>query len=128
MLGVNICVLLGLFAFELGTKYIAAFFIMIFTANYINFLGFNILVRNLRTPEGKYLKVRTNPYFITMNLLYFIIACLSFTAKFGPFCKATNMYPYVLSFAELLLVVNAIYHHYLHYKKYFLQWEDHPEV
>lgn len=120
MLICNIVVLLGMFFFEIGTKYIAAFFLMIFTANYINFLGFNILTRNLRTPEGKYIKKKTNIFYITMNVLYLIVAGLSFIEHFGPWCTGKKVYPPVLSFAEFLLVINALYHHYLHYNKYFL--------
>ena len=127
MLCVNISVLVGMFFFEIGTKYIAAFFVMIFAANYINFLGFNILTRNLRTPEGKYVKQKTNPYFITMNVLYVIVAGLCFVEYFGPWCTGKKMYPPVLSFAELLLIINAVYHNYLHYNNYFLQWEENPE-
>jgi hypothetical protein len=128
MLVVDILVLIGLVVFELGVKYIAVFFAMIFIANYINFLGFNILVRNLNTPEGKELKNRTNPFFITMNLLYIIVACLSFTVTFGPVCKKQKLYPMILSFVELLLVINAVYHIFMHYKKYYLRWEANERV
>lgn len=99
LLIINIIVLIGMFFFEIGTKFIAAFFLMIYIANYINFLGFNFLTRNLRTPEGKYLKKKMNPYFITMNVLYIIVAGLSFVEYFGPWCTGKKVYPPVLSFA-----------------------------
>jgi len=51
MLVINIFVLLGLLAFEFGTKYIFGFFALVLLANYCNFLGFMIMVRGIKTPE-----------------------------------------------------------------------------
>jgi len=51
MLVINIFVLLGLLAFEFGTKYIFGYFALVLLANYCNFLGFMIMVRGIKTPE-----------------------------------------------------------------------------
>jgi len=58
------------------------------TANYINFLAYNVLIRNLKTEEGHLLKVRTNTYFFVMNGLYVLNFLLSFTEFYGPYCKS----------------------------------------
>jgi hypothetical protein len=100
MLFVNILVLIGFFVFHLCTKYIIGFFVMILTANYINFLGFNILARNLKTPEGPDLKRRTNPFFYLMNVLYpLVILLVAFSPLFAPRCTATKVYPTALTLA-----------------------------
>ena len=86
MMTVNIIILCAVIAFDLGTKYIAGFYILVFFSNFINFLGFNYLVRKLRTPERKLLRKRTNLYFLIMNILYMICFVMTLTAEFGPWC------------------------------------------
>lgn len=87
MMTVNIILLCSVIAFDLGTKYIAGFYILVFFSNFINFLGFNHLVRKLRTPERKLLRKRTNLYFLIMNILYIICFVMTLTAEFGPWCS-----------------------------------------
>lgn len=129
MLVLNIIILLGMIAFETGRQFIFAFFFLIYFANYINFLGFNYMVRHLKTPEGPQLKKNTNPYFIVMNILYLFVFAMGFTARFGPFCeKGGKLYPPCLNFAAYLFVINATYHCYLHYRGYYLKWEADEKV
>lgn len=82
----NIVILLVLVVYDFGAKYIAVFFAMVFFQNYINFLGFNYLVRKLRTPERKLLRKKTNLYFLTMNMLYFANFFLAFSETYGAYC------------------------------------------
>lgn len=128
MLCFNIIVMVGLFCFEFGNKYIFAYFIMISILNYINFIGCNMLMRRLPTPEGDMLNKKTTPYFICMNIGYVLVLIVALIpAPFGPFCLANALYPYCFTCIEGLLIVNAIAHHYMHYKKYWLKWEESPE-
>lgn len=89
MMTVNIILLCAVIAFDLGTKYIAGFYILVFFSNFINFLGFNYLVRKLRTPERKLLRKRTNLYFLIMNILYIVCFVMTLTNEFGPWCTPT---------------------------------------
>mgnify|MGYP006950333322 CR=1 FL=1 len=68
----NILILIGVLIFDLTTQYIFAFFLLIFTANYINFLGYNVLIRRLKTDEGPMLKQLTDRYFYAMNVVYLV--------------------------------------------------------
>lgn len=128
MLCVNIAMLLGLFCFEFSTHWIWGYLTMIYIANYINFIGFNMLLRRLPTAEGPILKRNTNTFFIIMNILYILVFILAWTPKYGPFCTSVALYPPVFTFVESLLVMNAMFHHYMHCQKYWLKWEDCPEV
>jgi hypothetical protein len=128
MLCFNIITMIGLFCFEFGTKYIFAYFCMIYILNYINFVGCNMLMRRLPTAEGPMLAKKTNVYFYTMNVLYIVILILVAIPGVGPFCKANAIYPYVFTCLESLTLINAAAHHYMHYKKYWLKWENSPEV
>ncbi len=89
MMTVNIILLCAVIAFDLGTKYIAGFYLLVFFSNFINFLGFNYLVRKLRTPERKLLRKRTNLYFLIMNMLYMICFVMTLTSEYGPWCTPT---------------------------------------
>jgi hypothetical protein len=128
LLCLNVIMILGLFAWEVGTKFIWGFFIMMYMSNYINFMGFYMVIYQLRTPEKHALVKRTRLYLILMNVAYGIIAVASFTPWFGPFCTSKKLYPPVLSWSEILQVINVIYHWYLHCNKYFLKWEEHPKI
>lgn len=86
MMSVNIIILLALVFFDVGAKYIAGFYLIVFFQNYINFLGFNYLVRKLRTPERKLLRKKTNLYFLVMNMLYLVNFIMTFTVNYGPWC------------------------------------------
>lgn len=88
-----IIILMSLIAFDLGTKYIWGFYLLVFFSNYINFLGLNYLVRKLNSPERKILRRRTNFYFMLMNLLYMFNFVMTFTESFGPWCTKTHLYP-----------------------------------
>jgi len=95
----------------------------VYTANYTNFIGYNILIRNIKTEEGPLLKRRTNVFFITMNLIYFLNFVLAFTEFFGPWCTPTNLYPPCMTIAATLYWANYFYHRYLHKNRYFLKWD-----
>jgi hypothetical protein len=128
LLSANICVLIGMFFFEICTKYIPIFFVLILFANYINFSSFNLLLRHFRSPERAALQKRTKPFFIIINLGYLFCIALAFTETYGPRCKQPgSMYPECLTLAEILLVLNAMYHVYLYCQDYYLQWEEHPK-
>lgn len=128
MMMANMIILLAMVFFDFGAKYIAGFYAIVFAQNYINFLGFNYLVRKLRTPERKLLRKKTNFYFLVMNLLYFTCFLMSFSSKYGPWCTDSILYPPVMNFTAVLFVFNAVFHFYMHYNKYWLQWEDHPKL
>jgi hypothetical protein len=123
-----IIILVSLIAFDLGTKYIWGFYLLVFFSNYINFLGLNYLVRKLNSPERKILRRRTNFYFMLMNLLYMFNFVMTFTETFGPWCTKTHLYPEVMSYSSWLFVINFFFHCYMHYQNYWLRWEEHPRM
>ena len=51
MLLLNILIMAGIMGFEYGNPFIWAFWILNFVANYINFIGFMLMIRNIQTPE-----------------------------------------------------------------------------
>ena len=112
-------------AFDLGTKYIFAFFFMCFAANYLNFFGFTYLLRNLNSPEAKTLREKTHGYWYIMNTLYIVVLVLSivFLGWLGPKCKPRKIYPPCMNFASMLFIANSIYHYMIHKKGYWLKWE-----
>lgn len=110
--------------FDLTVQYIFAFFLMIYLANYINFLGYNVLIRRIKTQEGPMLKQRTNIYFYVMNGLYVANLLLAVTDWYGPWCNQDWLYPLCLHSAALLYVANFVYHLYLNKNDYFLKWEN----
>lgn len=130
MLIVNIVVLLGLLAFEFGTEYIAGFWIMILASNYLNFIGFTMLLRHLPTPERHVLRKKTNIYLVVMNLLYIVLLSMFFFHDFGPWCDSAHLYPQAMYYLQYVFALNAIFHYYLHFGKprYGLLWEESPEV
>ena len=128
MFGCLIIILFAIIAFDVGTKYIAAFFILSFVTNFINFLGMSYLVRKLKTPERKLLRRKTNFYFLVMNVLYIVCFVMSLTNEFGPWCTNTKLYPPVMNYATVLFFMNAAFHSFMHYKKYWLRWEKHPRL
>lgn len=123
-----ITVLIGLLAFEFGKQYIFAFFILFAAANFLNFTAFMVMLRHLRTPERAEMKKHTNAYLIVMILLYVAICVFCCFRMFGPFCLSHSLYPPVMSMLAAMYVINAIFHHVMHWNHYFLKWEEHPEV
>lgn len=101
---------------------------MIYLANYINFLGYNVLVRRIKTQEGPLLKQKTNLYFYCMNALYVANLLLAATDWYGPWCSAEWLYPLCLHSAALLYVANYVYHLYLNKNDYFLKWENYDAL
>lgn len=130
MLVLYIIVLLGLLAFEFGTEYIAGFWIMILVSNYINFMGFTMLLRHLPTPERHVLRRKTNVYMVLMNCVYVLLLAMFFFHKLGPWCDSENLYPHAMYFLQYIFVINAVFHWVLHCGKpaYGLKWEENPEV
>ena len=92
-----IIVLLGLLAFEFGKAYIFAFFILFAAANFLNFVGFMVMLRHLKTPERHDMRKHTNAYLIVMILLYVAICIFCCFRMFGPFCLSHSLYPPVMS-------------------------------
>ena len=119
----NILILIGVLIFDLTTQYIFAFFLLIFTANYINFLGYNVLIRRLKTDEGPILKQLTDKYFYSMNALYILNLGAAYSEWFGPWCTPKWLYPACLTACAGLYVINYLYHLYLAKNNYFLKWE-----
>jgi hypothetical protein len=112
----------GVVLFDMTVQYIFVFFLLVYCANYINFLAYNVLIRNVKTAEGPHLKLRTNPYFITMNVVYVVNAALAATEWYGPWCNI-NLYPPCMSVAAGLYWANYFYHLYLNKHDYFLAWD-----
>ena len=123
-----IIILIALICFDLGTKYIAGFYILVFFSNFINFLGLNYLVRNLKSPERKLLRRKTNFYFMVMNVLYMMNFVMTFTAGYGPWCNSERLYPAVMNYSAWLFVINFVFHCYMHKNNYWLRWEEHPRM
>lgn len=102
----------GVVLFDMTVQYIFAFFLLVYCANYINFLAYNVLIRNVKTEEGPKLKLLTNPYFITMNVVYVLNAALALTEWYGPWCDI-HIYPPCMTVAAALYWANYFYHLYL---------------
>ena len=98
---------------------------LIFCANYINFMGFQIILRNLPGAAGRRLKKRTQWYFVGMNCLYALTLLLAFVPRFGPTCTADKMYPPVMNWTSCLFIVNYIFHLVINCNKgYYLEYQD----
>lgn len=126
--GSFIVILLALVAFDLGTKYIAGFYILVFFSNFINFWTLNYLVRKLNSPERKFLRRKTNFYFLLMNLLYMVNLVMTFTETYGPWCTSLHLYPSVMTYSSWLFIINFSFHLYMHHRHYWLRWEHHPRM
>ena len=109
------CVLLlGLMTMDLSAKIIPAFFILILVANYVNFLGFWQMLRHIPVVKGhRSLLKRTRLYFVIMNILYLAVGLAACLPKFAPICRPFKTYPYVMSWASLLFIVNYFFHLYI---------------
>lgn len=112
-----------MFIFDLTTHYIFAFFLLIYFANYINFLGYNVLIRRVKTEEGPILKKQTDIYFYTMNGLYAANLLFAITKWYGPYCSEKWLYPHCLTACAALYLLNYFYHLHLNTNEYFLKWE-----
>lgn len=110
--------------FDLTTKYIIEFFVFIFVANYVNFLGFNELHKELIKKEKTELIGKTNTYFWVMNGLYALVAVLTFFPWFEPLCSPQQLYPRCFTAASVLYWINYGYNIYLSRNDYWLKWED----
>jgi hypothetical protein len=78
--------MLGVVVFDLTKKYIVVFFLLIYSADYFNFVGYNVMLRSLNVPDAQKLKKRTGIFFIVMNILYLLNLILALTDLFGPWC------------------------------------------
>ena len=78
-----------------------------------------LIVKALVKDNSKASKTRTT-YFFIMNLLYVIVAGLSFNKTLGPFCSVNQAYPPVMSLTALLFWINTIFHFYLEANGYFM--------
>ena len=86
-----------------------------------------VMLRHLKTPERHVMKKHTNAYLIVMILLYVAICIFCCFRRFGPFCLSHSLYPPVMSMLATMQVINAIFHHVMHWNNYFLKWEQFPE-
>ena len=116
------CLVVLLWLDTIGPKLIAAFFMITFFANYMNFWSLMYLVRNVETTEGVALRRRTRVYFYVMNFLYIFVACVAIF-WLRPVCKYGKLYPYVFNWSAMLFVFNALYHFIIHSMDYGLLWE-----
>lgn len=106
---------------DLTTKVIPVFFALILLANYFNFLGFWLILRNLPAIQGRHLRKRTKFYFVSMHVIYLAIIGMAFVPGFQPLCTDERAYPYVMTWASFLFIVNYAFHCVLNWKKeYFL--------
>jgi len=122
-----ITILIGMCVSDFTTKYIAIFYGMILVANYLNFLGLVVILRNVPTNEGHKLKQSTTPYVVIMNLLYLLCLLLSiFWVR--PVCQYEKVYPYVMNWAACLFLLNAVYNWAMHMTNYGMKWEGEDAV
>ena len=113
--------LLILLAMDLTIKIIPVFFVLILSANYFNFIGFWLILRNLPSVQGRSLRKRTKLYFLVMNLLYLLVVALACVPGFQPKCTDKKLYPYVMTWASFLFVINYFFHCFVNCnKEYFL--------
>lgn len=118
----NVTILLSVAAVDLTVRYISVFFALIYLANYVNFVAYNVLIRNVKLEEGNKLKQNTNPFYIFMNCVYLVNFLCSFILWYGPFCEVGRIYPPCMTTANVLVWVNYIYHLWLTHKDYYLKW------
>ena len=95
---------------DLTKKIIPVFFVLIFLANYFNFVGFFYILRTLPCMEGRRLRRRTKFYFAIMNCLYLSVPVIACFPSFWPLCTDEKAYPPVLNFASMLFIVTYIFH------------------
>ena len=114
--------LLLLLAMDMTIKVIPVFFVLILLANYFNFIGFWYILRTLPCMEGRVLRRRTKFYFVTMNCLYVALIGVAFIPGMKPLCTDEKAYPYVLTLAQVLFVINYLFHLVVYNKKaYFIK-------
>lgn len=53
---------------------------------------------------------------------------MTFTNEYGPWCTPSQLYPPVMNYATVLFCMNVAFHTYMHKKKYWLRWEEHPKL
>ena len=94
---------------DLTIKIIPVFFVLILAANYFNFLGFWLIMRIVPAFKGRSLRKRTTAYFLIMNIMYVAVVVLAFVPPFQPLCSPQKAYPYVMSWASLLFIINFIF-------------------
>ena len=82
------------------------------------------LIWQLKTPESDHLRDTVRKYVYAMNSLYICCLIMSLTEQFGPYCRATKLYPVAMNFEAALFLINMCYHHYLHSNNYWLKWEE----
>lgn len=125
LLVANVSIMYAVILFDLTVQYIFAFFLLVYSANYLNFLAYNVLVRNVKTAEGPLLRSKTNTFFVLMNVIYIANFGFAFFEWYGPWCTPNNIYPPCLTIAACLYWCNYFFHRfYLQKNKYFLKWEQ----
>ena len=111
--------LLCLLVMDFSIKIIPVFFALVLLANYFNFISFWLMLRHLPRVKGRSLRKRTKCYFATMNLLYVAVVVMSFFPPFQPKCTQEKAYPYVMSWASFLFIVNYFFHWVVNCRKEF---------
>mmetsp|Transcript_40138 Transcript_40138/g.52593 ORF Transcript_40138/g.52593 Transcript_40138/m.52593 type:complete len:212 (-) Transcript_40138:114-749(-) len=119
ILSIYVLMLLTLLAMDLSMKIIPVFFVLVLGANYFNFIGFWLMVRNLPKIKGRSLRRRTMCYFVNMNILYLAIVIMAFFEPFHPKCTQEKAYPIVMSWASFLFVINYFFHCIVNYNMEF---------
>jgi len=107
-------VLVGMVILDLTIKWIFLFFICIFVANYLNFIGLLMILRNILTHEGHVLKAKTNIYMWVMNGLYIVLLIMACFIT-PPVCQHKKVYPFVLNWAGIMFLINAGFNFILYY-------------
>ena len=95
---------------DLGKKLIPVFFVLIICANYFNFIGFWLMIRNLPAIKGRSLRKRTKIYFWSMNLLYTLVVVMALIPNYRPLCQHKKHYPHVMQWASCLFLINYCFH------------------
>jgi len=60
--------------------------------------------------EGHEPRKRTRVYAWVMTMLYIGVVVMAFVPGFHPLCGSKKSYPYVMSWASLLFIINYIFH------------------
>ena len=113
LFGAFVAILITLLILDFTQQYIAGYFIMIFAANFINFIGFMLILRNFPGKAGRMLQEKTKCYFYVMCSLYLVVFLMSFVPAFRPKCTSEKIYPTVMNLSCCLFIINYIFHIYL---------------
>lgn len=115
-----IIILIGLLLFDLGTKYIFAYFLLQISVNYTTMCALYLLLKNVEVSPGLTLSKKFRWFFILMNLCFIIEISLAFIPSVGAFCTTDRPYPRVISNLPILIGSTLVFAVYLKCKDFYL--------